>query len=256
MKNRIKAAFEGIHADSALLQKTASRIQEERLKRSAKRPSPRLFQLGVALLATLVVTLGLWGYRTDMTSAYAYIGIDVNPSVELVLNQADKVIRTTAYNTEGEALLGQVHLDGKPHDEALSLLLDAMALQGYLSEDALVTLTVQTQDAEKEAMLQNTLLQSVNHQIAPTHPLATVEVIPVTQEAREAAHGCHMSTARYLAIQALMAVDETATPEAYVNSSLRQIRQRTRECRDAHKAPNAPSEDTAHNGHRRGHGGR
>ena len=54
----------------------------------------------------------------------AYVGIDVNPSIELGLNRFGIVVETTAINDDGRVLLESVALEGRSYDEALNALAD------------------------------------------------------------------------------------------------------------------------------------
>lgn len=229
MKNRLYSAFDGIKADEALLQKTAAYLEAARIKPKKARPRGRPLRIAATLAAMLVLVVGTFGYRA-FHSATAYVSIDVNPSVGLVLNRMDRVIGAEAYNAEGEALLQELALKGSSYDEAAAALLAAMGRQGYIAADTLVTLTVQTTDTAKEQVLCDRLLQLASEQLGYSGAQAEAEVFPVTQEVRETAHECHMSAAKYLAIQALLEVDETATLEEYSGSTIRQIRQRTQAC--------------------------
>lgn len=231
MKDRIQNAFDDIRADEALLQKTITYLQAERSKLKKEKSRIRPSRIAATLAAVLVLAVGIFGYQAVYVSAAAYVSIDVNPSIELTLNRMDRVIGALAYNDEGEALLQEVSLKGKPYEEAASSLLAAMEQEGYLTSDALVTVTVQTEDSSKEEVLCDTLLLLVSGQLANGERSTEVEVFPVTQELRETAHGCHMSAAKYLAIQELLEVDEAATLEEYSDSTIQQIRQRTQACR-------------------------
>lgn len=236
MKDKLQSAFDNVRADDALLSNTAAYLAKERSRREQKRSRIRPARLIGAFAAMLLLTVGILHIRglRPQEEAVAYVSIDVNPSVELVLNRQDSVIATSAYNMDGEAILQQVDVRGKPYEEAVAVLLAEMRRQGYLLEDALVTVTVQTEDKTKEQILCNALLQVVGSQVDVEQSPAELEVFPVTQAVREIAHGCHMSAAKYLAIQELMEVDQTATLEDYSDATIRQIRQRTEECRGEH----------------------
>lgn len=235
MKDRIQNAFDNIQADDVLLAKTAAYLQKKRVRYEKKHNHIHTLRLISAMATMLVLVIGVFGYHTFLSKAAAYVSIDVNPSVELTLNRTDKVIAAIAYNADGEILLQQVEVTGKKYDEAVTMLLAEMKLQGYISNNVLVTMTVQTSNGTKERNLCNALRQSVDSQINIAYSSANVEIFPVTQEVREIANDCHMSAAKYLAIQELIEVDETATLEAYSDSTIHQIRQRTRECRKDHK---------------------
>lgn len=260
MKDRIYSAFDSIRADDALLQATAAYLSAERAKRDEQRGRERGKRIRIrplsvaALAATVLLAVGILGYRAVYSTALTYVGIDVNPSVELALNPMDTVIGAVAYNPEGEALLRELDWKGKGYGDAMSLLIAEMGREGYLSGDALVTVTVQTPDGAKEQLLCRSLRQAVDGQVDSLPARVAVEVFPVTREVRESASGCHMSAARYLAIQDLIAVDGDATLDEYGNSSIGQIRQRTRECREAHGEEQASSGGGNHGS--QGQGGR
>jgi hypothetical protein len=62
-----------------------------------------------------------------------------------------------------------------------------------------------------------------------------------------------MSPAKYLAIQELLNVDETATLEEYSDATIRQIRQRTQECQQEHEGTDENGQGQSH-GQGQGHG--
>lgn len=227
--NKIRSAFDDIRADGLLIKETAAYLQSQRNKQSNIRFYPRTLRRTAAFAAMLMLVVGLFSY-TMLFTAIAHVSIDVNPSVELTLNRMNRVIGTYAFNDDGERILSEVHLNGKRYEEAVTLLILALDAQGYLSDDALISAAVQTANSEKEQSLRDTLL----HSLAVVSNTVEVEVFPVTAQVLEEAHGCHMSPAKYLAIQELLTVDETATLEQYSGFNIRQIRQRTRAFQKEH----------------------
>lgn len=248
--NRIQSAFDDIRADDALLEKTAAYLQSQRGKRSNVRRFPHTLRRMAAFAAMLVLVVGVFSY-TMLFTAIAHVSIDVNPSVELTLNRMNRVIGTFAFNDDGERILGELNLNGKRYDEAVALLVSALDAQGYLSDDALVSATVQTANNDREQSLCDTLLQS----LGAVPNTAEIEVFPVSSQVLEEAHGCHMTPAKYLAIQELLAVDDTATLEEYSDSNIRQIRQRTRACQEEHGGGNSNDGDSGGHGNGSGQGG-
>lgn len=234
MKEKITRAFDDIRADDALIRKTAAYLQEQRESRCGPKRRPRTMRFVAAFAASLVLVVGLLGYNIYMTPA-AYVSVDVNPSIELTINRFNTVIGVYAFNAEGEDILQQNNVTGKRYDDAVAILMTTMERDGYFTGDALISMTIQADDSAREQALQDTLQQVVTAQT--TLPsTADAEVFPVSAEVRNEAHGCHMSPAKYLAIQELLSVDETATLEQYSGESIRQIRQRTRECQGEHGA--------------------
>lgn len=225
--NRIQGAFDEIRADDALLEKTAAYLHAKRTKPQEVKLGLRVARRVSAFAAMLALVIGIGSYHLFWTAA-AYVSIDINPSVELTLNRMNRVISTYAFNDDGEQILHEVDLSGRKYDEAVRQLVAAMDARGYMQSDVLVSVTVQTSNSDQEESLAKLLLQSIQSAL----DTAEIEVAAVSQQVWENAHGCHMSPAKYLAIQELLAVDDTATLEHYNDSSIRQIRQRTQQCKD------------------------
>ena len=256
MEDKIRAAFAELHADEALIDDTLAYLRKEAKKRqngSKKFSLP--MRLG-AVAAMILLIVGLFSYNLYFT-AVAHVSIDVNPSVELTLNRFDKVIDTYAFNEDGTNILNEAGLRGKTYSEAAALLLMAIEANGYIVEDTLISVTVQATSNEREQTLCESLLQFISEKILPVQASAEIEVFPVTAEVWSNAHGCHVSPARFLEIQELMDVDDTATIEDYADTSIRQIRRRTQECRDGHTESNdsnSESDPQNEQGHWQGNG--
>lgn len=256
MKNRTRRAFDSIRADDALKEKTAAFLRAERVKREQHGKDNRSLRLVAAFAAVIALAIAGSGYHLHYAAA-SYVSIDVNPSVELTLNRLDRVIGVYAFNPEGETVLRETSLNGKRYDEAAFLVVAAMANNGYFGEAPLVSLTVQTANNSKEKTLCDALSQAVSGQVQALRAEARVEIFPVSAQLRQTAHACHMSPAKYSAIQELIAVDEDATLEAYSDASIHQIRRRIEECRGNHGSvmdDAAASDEARGRGHGHGHG--
>ncbi|GAE46488.1 hypothetical protein JCM21738_3395 [Mesobacillus boroniphilus JCM 21738] len=66
---------------------------------------------------------------------YAYMSIDVNPSIELAVNDDLKVLRMTGYNPEGEKIIGELK-DWKKKDAAVvaEMIIEEIKDEGFLKE--------------------------------------------------------------------------------------------------------------------------
>jgi ElaB/YqjD/DUF883 family membrane-anchored ribosome-binding protein len=65
-----------------------------------------------------------------------YITVDINPSVELIVNRKEIVIYANPLNEDGEVLLAELELVGLPLDEALDLVIQTAIELGYIDVDA------------------------------------------------------------------------------------------------------------------------
>lgn len=244
--NRIHNAFDEIRADEELLKKTAEYLKREQ-GMGRRRKLYQLRQQAVAAAAILLLVVGVFSHRMMFTAA-AYVSIEVNPAVELKLNRINRVIGISAWNDDGQQLISDFNINGRQYEEAAAMLVGAMKERGYITDDALVSVTVQSADSKHEQIICSTLQQS----LSDLSGAAGVEVFPVSAQVRQEAGNCHISPARYVAIQELLEVDDTATLEQYRGSDIGQIRQRTRQCRQMHEGQdgnrsNAPGHGK-HNG--------
>ena len=87
-----------------------------------------------ALIAACLI-FGITGaYVMNVSSneePYAYVTLDINPSIELAINKEYKVISVNYFNTGGEKVLGTLTLKGETLDLALKSIIDEASAMGY-----------------------------------------------------------------------------------------------------------------------------
>lgn len=97
----------------------------------------------IALAACAVlIALGIGGGAYAYSTPSAYVGIDINPSIELGVNCFDYVVSAEGVNEDGATLLSQTSLTGMRYEDAIQALDDAFETSGYLTNDAAVSVTV------------------------------------------------------------------------------------------------------------------
>lgn len=198
MEKRLHDAFEGVHVPQGLEERTLARIEAARtaeeeasqkdvpaLKELAqttptlvavpggaqgatdgaraearRRPRRHRRRLVAAIAACLVVVLvgiaGVWWASLP----YAYVGIDVNPSIELGINRFDRVADTRSYNEDGAELLQAVDVAGMSYEEALDAL--AQELQGYIDAGGIVEVTIVCDDEGAATNLETTSMHCLD----------------------------------------------------------------------------------------------
>jgi hypothetical protein len=105
----------------------------------------------IALAATfMLIMAGLLPAYED-GQVYAYMSIDVNPSIELAVNDDLKVLHIKGYNPEGEEILRELK-DWKKKDAAFvaEMILDEIEEEGFFKEKHdVVIATVHTKKAKE-----------------------------------------------------------------------------------------------------------
>lgn len=227
MKDKFLQAFDKVQAEEALKERTMDRLRERLNKKSVgKWHAPIRFAVAVAC-CLLFVIVGGFSYNVYY-AASAYVDMDVNPSIELVVNRFDRVIGSWAYNEEGSGILSGVNLDHMQYDEAVQVLLEQMIQQAYLQQNPEVSISVQA-DEEREVRMVATLDAAIAAQLETYGTAARTEIFAVSEEVRAHAHEYNVTPAKHLAIEALMQVDPSASYESCADHSVGEIRQMVRE---------------------------
>lgn len=189
---------------------------------AARRARPRILSFrraAAALAACLVVAaLGVGGFAFAQPTAY--VGIDVNPSIELGVNRFDIVVKAEALNSDGDDLLGAVPLAGRSYADALALLTQSDAFAPYAQEGSYVEISV-TSDDDRQA-------QGIQAQSD-----ACLSALPcrgschaVDEETREAAASAGMGVGRYRTACELMELDPSVTLDECAAMTMRELRDR------------------------------
>ncbi|MGV2940937.1 anti-sigma factor domain-containing protein [Mesobacillus sp. LC4] len=107
----------------------------------------RTITLAAAIM--LIMTALVPAYQNNQV--YAYMSIDVNPSIELAVNDDLKVLRLKGYNPEGEEIIGEIK-DWKRKDAAkvAELILAEIEEDGFFKEiNDVVIATVHNKKAKE-----------------------------------------------------------------------------------------------------------
>lgn len=202
--------------------------------------------LAAAACLALVGLLCFTGYRIYQQPA-AFVGLDVNPSLELTVNSFDRVVAAAAINEDGRAVLDGVHLEGKSYEEALDCLMASEAMAPYVTEDAFVEVSI---TADNDAIAAE--LQGQSDAVLARYPCRGA-CHHADDATRQAAAAAGMGVGRYRAACELMALDGSVTLDECAAMTMREL----------HDALDRLCEDDSHDhgngtgsgqGHGAGHG--
>jgi hypothetical protein len=147
--------------------------------------------------AALLVFLGTVVPVYQSNRAYAYMSIDVNPSIELGLNKDMKVVELTGYNKEGENIVSQIS-DWKKRDvsEITKRILTELKNEGFVKDEPIIISTVRTEKLAEnvEQKLEQNILeikQTVSNQ------QLEVNMVTITEAELEKAHELGVTAGKY-----------------------------------------------------------
>lgn len=207
----------------------------EEIRMSEKETKNRTWGLPrVAAIAAAVVVLLAGGGGYAYATPYSEVSLDVNPSIEYVLNVFDQVIEVNALNEDGTEILTDEVTDeivGESIDEAITDTLDAIASEGILTdevEDAIILGTT-CKDMEHAEELADRLRTMTLEKLKNNGLDTAVMAITMTQEERQLALESGLSIGKYFAVEHIrtaMGLGEDATfqYQDYAEMTIRELK--------------------------------
>ena len=117
------------------------------------------------ILPMVLLVGGLSGCANQNTAGNRYetlVTMDVNPGVQLKLDNRDRVVEAVAVNADAEVLLKDMDLTKADAKLAVNALLGGLVKEGYLtSENNTVLLSVENDDSQKRFQLEKQLSQEI-----------------------------------------------------------------------------------------------
>lgn len=251
VEKRIHDAFDAQHVPEGLAERTLARIESARAEQdledgrparqaepadprpapklaavegkapesarvpAAGKPRPRRMRWALAAAACLLlVALGIGAGGWALLPS-AYVSIDVNPSIELGVNRLGRVASTRALNDDGQQLLDAANVQGMSYEDALNAL--DVQLQGYISTDAVVEVTISC-DEERYAAL-----EEASRTCLGRHSSGQVHCSHATDRERAEAEECGLGLGKYRVYAALRDAGVPITPEEASDMTMREL---------------------------------
>lgn len=153
------------------------------------------------------------------TQPYAYVALDINPSMELHLDAKDQVIDVISYNKESEHILQTLDLQGYSIVEALQALIEHEEIQDYML-DGFLQVSVYSEDSSRTI----TLEQQIDRSLSKVLTQDQYSCSCASKSDHEEADKHHMSFGRYQLIEQIMTMDSSYTIEALETYSMRELK--------------------------------
>ena len=208
MQNKIKSAFDSIHANYNLKNQTLNFIEKKtHHKHYILRPI-------CATFACLAI-IGFGGYKAYFTPT-SVISIDINPSIELDVNRFNKIISIDSYNSDGEILSNSLNIMFKDYNSAIDEILKSQTVLNCLSNDEDLSIAVLPIDENQgENILEYVSHCTSQHQNMHCYSLNSDEVAD--------AHSLGLSYGKYKAYLKLKELGIELTPDEANQMTMREI---------------------------------
>ena len=164
---KIKQAFTHVTPNvlPSVLLECKERKESVIIMTEKKRVNPWIKRIASAAAVFVLIAgvfVGTNAYNADNKVA-SIISLDVNPSIEIRVNQKDKVLEVNALNEDGRIVVGDMDFEGNSLDLTVNALIGSMLREGYISElSNSILISVENSDLEKSAELQAKLTDEVS----------------------------------------------------------------------------------------------
>lgn len=146
-----------------------------------------MFKKVSSIFLGLIVVLGLAACSTeDVEASSYYVAIDINPSIEFIVDEDDIITSYNLLNEDAEILVADIDFVGMNVDEAVELFITVATEAGYIdvdSEDNAVLITVLGEDEDDTtAQVRNRLRERVGRYFVKNYIVAEVLTDEFTDE--------------------------------------------------------------------------
>ena len=154
---RITAELDSKEEGAKMEKVLVRRIESKRSSLGLK----TVMQLVAACVALVLVVGGIFYYRGNLM-VDSLVDLDVNPGIELLTNQKNRVLEAYATNGDGDKVLSGMDLQNVDLQVALNAIVGSMVQQGYMTKDTKgVLVTVQNKDQKKAETLRKLVVKEM-----------------------------------------------------------------------------------------------
>ena len=154
---RITAELDSKEEGAKMEKVLVRRIESKRSSLGLK----TVMQLVAACVALVLVVGGIFYYRGNLM-VDSLVDLDVNPGIELLTNQKNRVLEAYATNGDGDKVLSGMDLHNVDLQVALNAIVGSMVQQGYMTKDTKgVLVTVQNKDQKKAETLRKLVVKEM-----------------------------------------------------------------------------------------------
>lgn len=191
---------------------------------------PRRLWRYLLLVASLAVAfLGWQMYRFTVPPVAAYVSLDINPSLELGVDNAAVVVKVIPLDREGNRLVESCTLKGIPLDQALKRLIAGAVRYRYLApgREATILVAVTPTRTSELPVTPGSLASIIAGEVREQKAAAKVVAFSGTPDERKKARREGVSAGRYRIQVQAKARGKEVTPKALQAESLAELEART-----------------------------
>ncbi len=199
-----------------------------------KKSGRKLLRNLVAACLVLVLAGGGGVFYQQSYAVASIVSLDVNPSIELTVNQKERVLACTPFNQEAEEVLADMgggdDLKGTKLDVAVNAIVGSLVRYGYLdSISSAILISVEDSDADRAARLRQELTSTVDGLLQDQSSNAAVLSQTLTLDAQldQQAKDTGISTGKAALVQRVLALNDSLEFDALAALSVEELKDLT-----------------------------
>lgn len=150
--------------------------------------------------------------------------IDINPSIELQIDDKKVVIKVTPLNDDAKKVLADMKLDGTNVTTATNAIVGALLKNGYIDELAnSILVSVEDTDAARGAKIQSEVAAEIDAILSSASRQASVLSQYVDDDWQEVSDKYHISRGKAALIENILAVNDTYKEEDLAKLSINEL---------------------------------
>lgn len=158
----------------------------------------------VAAVVFCLVVFASFAGKLGGSEVVAYVSLDINPSVEMGIDEKEQVLELRGLNDDGSVLIQEVDFKKKTLENVTAALLDKAEQSSLAKGEATIVIAssvVTEQSSVNDTQIADKLRKQVTEHIKQTHPEQAssyqVEAFAAPQEVREEANKSNVSMGKY-----------------------------------------------------------
>ena len=194
----------------------------------SRRRRPRMAWAAAAMLAVLLCGgFGLHGWQTSHAVA-SVVSLDVNPSIQLQVNQKEIVLEAQALNAEAQEILEGMDLRKTQLTVAVNAIVGSLLQHGYLDRiSTAILISVEDDDVQRASRLETSLTEEVDAALANASAGAAVLSQTLTSNAalEEQAKTSQISVGKAALVQQVQALNSALEFDALAALTVEELDQ-------------------------------
>lgn len=184
------------------------------------------YVVGILLLVVgVALAYGLFIFNQE---SIRYVNININPEIQLAVNQDDEVKEIVSLNEDADILLSDLNLVGKSIEDATKEIIDEAVKTGYIdeySDENLVFITAIDEDEEERVEFEEEIAKTVNEYGNSKGIYPVVLTRGLNETLKTEAQTLEISNGKMLLVDRAFNLDSTKTREELSKMSIKEIQE-------------------------------